>query len=68
MPVGFIEIGALIARDPALRGGRPVIAGTGIRVRTIAIESNQGLSPEDIAAEEQAYDEGVRASPLPLRS
>ena len=48
MPVGFIEIGALIARDPALRGGRPVIAGTGIRVRTIAIESNQGLSPEDI--------------------
>ncbi len=51
MPVAFIEIGALIARDPALRGGRPIIAGTGICVRTIAIESNQGLSPEEIAAD-----------------
>jgi uncharacterized protein (DUF433 family) len=97
MAVVFAEIGALITRDPALRGGRPVIAGTGICVRTIAIESNRGLTPEeiaadrpplslaqthaaipfyhankqeidaDIAAEEQAYDEGVRSSGLPLR-
>jgi uncharacterized protein (DUF433 family) len=97
MPVAFTEIGALIARDPALRGGRPIIAGTGVCVRTIATESNRGLSPEDIAAErpllslaqiyaalafyhvnkqeidadiaaeEQAYDEGVRSSGLPLR-
>ncbi len=95
MPVAFVEIGALIARDPALRGGRPIIAGTGICVRTIAIESNRGLSPEeiaadrpllslaqvyaglafyhankqeidaDIAAEEEAYDEGARSSGLP---
>ena len=98
MPVAFTEIGALISRDPALRNGRPVIAGTGICVRTIAIENNRGISPEeiaadrppltlaqiyaglafyhankqeideDIAAEEQAYDEGVRSSRLPLRS
>jgi uncharacterized protein (DUF433 family) len=97
MPVAFTDIGTLIARNPGLRGGRPVIAGTGICVRTIAIESNRGLSPEeiaadrpplslaqihaalafyhankreidaDIAAEEQAYDEGVRSSRLPLR-
>lgn len=97
MPVAFTEIGALIARDPELRGGRPIIAGTGICVRTIAIENNRGLSPEeiaadrpplslaqiyaglafyhankleidaDIAADEQAYDEGVRCSRLPLR-
>ncbi len=97
MPIAFTEIGALIARDPSLRGGRPIIAGTGICVRTIAIENNRGLSPEeiaadrpplslaqiyaglafyhankmeidaDIAADEQAYDEGVRSSRLPLR-
>lgn len=97
MPVAFAEIGALIARAPSLRGGRPIIAGTGASVRTIAIENNRGLSPEeiaadrqplslaqiyaglafyhankqeidaDIAAEDQAYEEGVRSSQLPLR-
>jgi len=49
MPVAFAEIGSLITRDPALRGDRPIIAGTGICVRTIAIENNRGLSPEVIA-------------------
>lgn len=98
MLVAFTEIGALIARDPALRGGRPILAGTGVSVRTIAIDSNRGLSPEeiaaarpqlslaqiyaalafyhankqeidaDIAAEEQAYEEGLRTSGLPRRS
>ena len=48
MPVAFTGIGALIARDPELRGGRPIIAGTGICVRTIAIENKRGLSPEEI--------------------
>jgi uncharacterized protein (DUF433 family) len=97
MPATFTEIGALITRDPALRGGRPIIAGTGVCVRTIAIESSRGLSPAEIAAdrpplslaqiyaalafyhankqeidtdilaEEQAYEEGVRSSRLPLR-
>jgi uncharacterized protein (DUF433 family) len=51
MPVAFIEIGALITRDPALRGDRPIIAGTGLCVRTIAIESNRGRLPEEIAAD-----------------
>ena len=51
MPTAFTEIGALIIRDPALRSGRPIIAGTGISVRTIAIESNSGLTPEEIAAD-----------------
>ncbi|MFN0101723.1 MAG: DUF433 domain-containing protein [Bryobacteraceae bacterium] len=97
MPVAFTDIRALIARDPVLRGGRPIIAGTGVCVRTIVIENNRGISPEeiaadrpplslaqiyaglafyhankqaidaDIAAEEQAYDEDVRRSRLPLR-
>jgi uncharacterized protein (DUF433 family) len=97
MAIAFTEIGSLITRDPALRGGRPILTGTGVCVRTIAIESNRGLSPEgiaadrphltlaqiyaalafyhankreidaDIAAEEQAYEEGVRSSRLTLR-
>lgn len=51
MPAVFTEIGAMIARDPALRGGRPILAGTGTCVRTIAVENNRGLSPEEIAAD-----------------
>jgi uncharacterized protein (DUF433 family) len=51
MSSASIEIGTLIARDPALRHGRPTIAGTGVSVRVIAIESNSGLSPEEIAAD-----------------
>jgi uncharacterized protein (DUF433 family) len=51
MPVAFTEIETFIARDPALRGGRPIIAGTGTCVRMIVIENNRGLSPEEIAAE-----------------
>jgi len=98
MQAAFTEIGTLITRDPALRGGRPILAGTGVCVRTIAIDSNRGLSPEeiaaerpplslaqiyaglafyhankqeidaDIAAEEQAYEEGLRTLRPPLRS
>lgn len=45
------EIGTLIARNPAIRGGRPVIAGVGVSVRAIALDSNGGLSPEEIAAD-----------------
>jgi uncharacterized protein (DUF433 family) len=51
MPPTFTEIGTLITRDPALRGGRPILAGTGVSVRTIAIESNRGLSPEEITSD-----------------
>lgn len=97
MSVAFAEIGGLITRDPALRRGRPVIAGTGVSVRTIAIDNDRGLSPEEIAAdrpplslaqiyaglafyhakkqeidtsiaaEERAYEEGVRSSRFPAR-
>jgi uncharacterized protein (DUF433 family) len=44
-------IGTLIARDPAIRGGRPVLAGTGVPVRGVAMDSNGGFSPEKIAAD-----------------
>jgi len=45
------EIGTLIDRDPAVRGGRPKIAGTGLSVSRIAGWYRMGLSPEEIALE-----------------
>ena len=41
----------LIVRNPHLRGGRPIIAGTGITVRTVAGLYKLGLSAEDITGE-----------------
>ncbi len=55
MPVAFAEIGDLITRDPSLRGGRPIIARTGVSVRTITIESNRGLSADEIAADRPPF-------------
>jgi uncharacterized protein (DUF433 family) len=45
------DIGALIARSPWVRGGRPRIAGTGVTVQRIAGWRKLGLMPEEIAAE-----------------
>ncbi len=42
-----VEIGSLIDRDPSIRGGRPKIAGTGVRAGWY----RQGATPEDIARE-----------------
>ena len=41
----------LIVRDPKLRGGRPVIAGTGVTVRTVVGYYKLGLTPEETADE-----------------
>jgi uncharacterized protein (DUF433 family) len=46
-----VEIGTLIDRDPAVRGGRPKIAGTGLTVRRIVGWYKMGMSPEEIALE-----------------
>ena len=46
-----IEIGTLIDRDPAIRGGRPKIAGTGLTVRRIVGWYKMGMTPEEIALE-----------------
>src|SRR5437588_3780264 len=43
------DIGALIVRDPAIRGGRPILAGTGVSARSVVIRYKQGLTPEEIA-------------------
>ncbi len=49
--VPTIEIGTLIDRDPAVRGGRPKIAGTGVTVMRVAGWYKSGLTPEEIASE-----------------
>lgn len=46
-----VEIGTLIERDPAIRGGRPKIAGTGLSVRRIVGWYKMGMAPEEIALE-----------------
>ncbi|MEZ2236385.1 DUF433 domain-containing protein [Microcoleus sp.] len=43
------DIGTLISRDPDIHGGCPIIAGTGVTVRRIAIWYKQSLSAEEIA-------------------
>jgi uncharacterized protein (DUF433 family) len=44
------DIGTLIVRSPEIRGGRPLIAGTGVTVRRIASWYQLGLNAEEIAA------------------
>jgi uncharacterized protein (DUF433 family) len=46
-----VEIGTLIDRDPAIRGGRPKVAGTGLTVSRIAGWYRMGMTPEEIALE-----------------
>nr|WP_232731817.1 DUF433 domain-containing protein [Oscillatoria sp. PCC 10802] len=46
-----MDIGTLITRDTQLRGGRPIIAGTGTSVRRIAVLYKQGLHAEEIVSE-----------------
>jgi uncharacterized protein (DUF433 family) len=43
------DIGALITQSPAICGGRPRIAGTGVSVRRIVGWYKLGWSPEEIA-------------------
>jgi uncharacterized protein (DUF433 family) len=49
--VGTVEIGSLIDRDPAIRAGRPKIAGTGVTVMRLAAWYKMGLTPEEITAQ-----------------
>ena len=43
------DIGTLISRNPDIHGGCPIIAGTGVTVRRIAIWYKQSLRAEEIA-------------------
>jgi uncharacterized protein (DUF433 family) len=46
-----IDIGTLIDRDPAVRAGRPKIAGTGLTVSRIVGWYKFGMAPDEIALE-----------------
>jgi uncharacterized protein (DUF433 family) len=46
-----VNIGSLIDSHPEIHGGAPLIAGTGITVRRIAVWHNTGHSIEEIACE-----------------
>lgn len=52
----------LIVRKSGLRGGRPIIAGTGVTVRTIVGHYKLGLSAEEIADEMNLALAGVYAA------
>ena len=43
------DIGELIARSPEIREGRPILAGSGVSVRSVAVRYKRGLTPEQIA-------------------
>ncbi|MEG4244914.1 DUF433 domain-containing protein [Microcoleus sp. MON2_D6] len=45
------DIGTLITRDPNLRNGIPIIAGTATSVQRIVVLYKQGNSAEEIAAD-----------------
>ena len=46
-----VNIGSLIARNGQIRGGRPIIAGTGVTVERIVRWHQLGLTPEEIAGQ-----------------
>ena len=53
---------SLILKDPDLRGGRPIIAGTGVTVRTIVGYYKLGYTPEETADEMGLHLAGVYAA------
>lgn len=57
-----LPLEGLIVKDPAQRGGRPIIAGTGVTVRTIVGHYKLGLSAEEIADEMNLALAGVYAA------
>ncbi|MEH1927941.1 DUF433 domain-containing protein [Nostoc sp.] len=46
--ITITDIGTLINYNPEIHGGCPIIAGTGVTVRRIAIWYKQGYSAEEI--------------------
>ncbi len=57
-----ITIERLIIKDPTIRGGRPIIAESGVTVRTIVGHYKLGLSAEEIADDMNIVLAGVYAA------
>ncbi|MEH2281526.1 MAG: DUF433 domain-containing protein [Nostoc sp.] len=49
--VAIVDIGTLIVSTPQVAGGRPCIAGTRMTVQNLVMDSQAGLSPQDIVTE-----------------
>jgi len=49
--IATTDIGTLITRSPEIRGGRPIVANTGVTVRRIVGWYKLGLTPEEIKNE-----------------
>ncbi len=49
----------LIVRESGLRGGRPIIAGTGVTVRTVVGYYRLGMTAEEISEEMEIALPGV---------
>ena len=49
----------LVIRNPELRDGRPIIAGTGVTVRTVVGYYKLGMTPEEISDEMGSALSGV---------
>jgi len=47
-----VDIGTLITSNPAYKGGRPTVAGTGLTVREVARRYRYGQSVEQIVDDE----------------
>jgi len=52
----------LIVNRPEIHRGRPIIAGTGVAVRTIVGHYKLGLTPEEIASEMSLELAGIYAA------
>ena len=48
MAIATVNIGSLIERNPDIRGGRPILSGTGVTVRRIVGWYQLGLTPEEM--------------------
>ena len=54
----LVDIGRLILSDPALHGGRPCLAGTGMTVHAVAARHLRGLGAAEILDEFPHLDLG----------
>lgn len=49
MSAAVVDIGTLVTSTPGIQGGQPCLAGTRIRIATLAVYWQQGYTAEDIA-------------------